>query len=204
VSGALAVLAKLSLRLVLMLIALFFLLRDGRALIDWLLRSTPLAPERVRTMMREFRAVAKSVLGANFITGAVQAAVATGGFLIAQAPSPIFFGLLTLFSSLIPSVGTALVTFPVAGLMLLLGHPWAALCLAVWAAVAVGLIDNLLRPMLIRGAGQLHGALVFFALLGAMSMFGAVGVFLGPLALVFFLAVVRARREQREGTLQGA
>lgn len=203
-SGALSVLARVSIRLVLMLIALFFLLRDGNKLVDWFVGATPLAPERVRTMMREFRTVARSVLGANFITGAAQAVIATVGFFIAKAPSPIFFGLLTLFSSLIPSVGTALVTFPVAGLMLLLGHKWAALFLAVWAAVAVGLIDNLLRPMLIRGEGQLHGALVFFSLIGAMSMFGAVGLFLGPLALVFFLAVVRTRRQQREGVLQGA
>jgi predicted PurR-regulated permease PerM len=203
-SGALSVLARVSLRLVLMLIAFFFLLRDGRALVAWFIGATPLPPERVRTMMREFRTVARSVLGANFITGAVQAAVATIGFFIARAPSPIFFGLLTLFSSLIPSVGTALVTFPVAGLMLLLGHPWAALFLALWGALAVGLIDNLLRPMLIRGAGQLHGALVFFSLIGAISAFGGVGLFLGPLALAFFLSVVRARRQEREALAQDA
>jgi predicted PurR-regulated permease PerM len=204
VSGALSVLLKFSLRLVLMLIALFFFLRDGRSLIDWFIRATPLAPERVRTMMREFRTVARSVLGANFITGAAQAVIATVGYFIAHAPSPIFFGLLTLFSSLIPSVGTALVTFPVAGLMLLLGHPWAALFLALWGAFAVGLIDNLLRPMLIRGQNQLHGALVFFSLIGAMSAFGGVGLFLGPLALVFFLAIVKTRRLAREGVLQEA
>jgi predicted PurR-regulated permease PerM len=149
-------------------------------------------------MMCEFRTVARSVLGANFITGAAQAAVATIGFFIARAPSPIFFGLLTLFSSLIPSVGTALVTFPVAGLVLLLGHPWAALFLALWGGLAVGLIDNVLRPMLIRGGAQLHGALIFFSLIGAISAFGGVGLFLGPLALVFFLAVVRTRRQDRE------
>jgi len=68
--------------------------------------------------------------------------------------------------------------------------------------VIVGLIDNLLRPMLIRGHGQLHGALVFFSLIGAISAFGAVGLFLGPLALVFFLAVVRTRRLEREGLPQ--
>ena len=204
VSGALSMLARFSLKLALMLIAFFFLLRDGRELIDWFIRSTPLAPERVRTMMREFRNVARSVVGANFITGAVQAAIATIGYFIARAPSPIFFGLLTLFSSLIPSVGTALVTLPVAGLMLLLGHKWSALFLALWGGVVVGLIDNLLRPMLIRGKVQLHGALVFFSLIGAISAFGGVGLFLGPLALVFFLAVVRTRRLAREGVLQGA
>jgi len=203
-SGAVAMLGRFSLKLALMLIAFFFLLRDGRELIDWFIRSTPLAPERVRTMMREFRNVARSVVGANFITGAVQAAIATIGFFIARAPSPIFFGLLTLFSSLIPSVGTALVTLPVAGLMLLLGHKWSALFLALWGGLVVGLIDNLLRPMLIRGKVQLHGALVFFSLIGAISAFGGVGLFLGPLALVFFLAVVRTRRLAREGVLQGA
>jgi predicted PurR-regulated permease PerM len=197
-SGALAALARFGIWLVMMLIALFFLLRDSQALVDWFVGATPLAPERVREMMREFRAVARSVLGANFITAAAQAAVATIGFAIARAPSPIFFGLLCLFSSLIPSFGTALVTFPVAGLMLLLGHLWAALFLALWAAVAVGLIDNLLRPMLIRGQGQLHSALVFFSLIGAMSAFGAEGLFVGPLALAFFLAVVRTRRRERE------
>jgi predicted PurR-regulated permease PerM len=203
-SGAFSVLARASLRLVLMLIALFFLLRDGRALVDWFVGATPLAPQRVRALMREFRAVARSVLGANFVTGAAQAALATAGFFIARAPSPIFFGLLTLFSSLIPSVGTALVTFPVAGLMLLLGHPWAALFLALWGGLAVGLIDNLLRPMLIRGGVQLHGALIFFSLIGAISAFGGVGLFLGPLALVFFLAVVRTRRQARESLPQDA
>ena len=197
VSGALAVLGRLGFRLAMMLIAFFFLLRDGRALIDWLAGATPLPPDRVHHLLREFRKVARSVLGANFITGAVQATIATLGFFIASAPSPIFFGLLTLFASLIPSVGTALVTLPVAGLVLLLGHPWKALFLALWALLVVGLIDNLLRPILIRGGVQLHGALIFFSLIGALSAFGAVGVFLGPLALVFFLTAVHAVRGAR-------
>jgi predicted PurR-regulated permease PerM len=201
-SGALAVLALFGLRFVLMLIALFFLLRDGPALVDWFIGATPLAPERVRAMMREFRVVARSVVGANFITAAAQAAVATLGFAIGRAPSPIFFGLLCLFSSLIPTVGTTLVTFPVAGLVLLLGHPWSALFLALWGAAVVGMIDNFLRPMLIRGEDQ-HSALVFFSLIGAISAFGAAGLFVGPLALAFFLAVVRTRRRERETPASG-
>ena len=71
-----------------MLIAFFFLLRDGRALVDWLAEATPLPAERVRELMREFRTVARSVLGANFITGAVQAVVATIGFYIGQRAQP--------------------------------------------------------------------------------------------------------------------
>jgi predicted PurR-regulated permease PerM len=199
-TGTLGVVARGAFQLAMMLIALFFLLRDGSRLVSWLIEVIPLPPERVRELMEEFRGVARSVLGANFITGAVQSAVATVGFFIARAPSPVFFGLLTLFTSLIPSVGTALVTLPVAALLLLLGHKWAALFLAVWALAVVGLIDNVLRPYLIRGQSQLHGALVFFALIGGIGSFGTMGLFLGPLVLTFFLTAVRiARRTPAPG-----
>lgn len=191
ISGTLAAVGNFGFQLVMMLIAFFFLLRDGRALVAWLIHATPLPTPRVHELMREFRVVARSVLGANFITGAVQAVVATSGYYIARAPSPIFFGLLTLFASLIPSIGTALVSLPLAGILLLLGHPWAALFLALWSLILVGLIDNVLRPYLIRGGAQLHGALVFFSLIGAISAFGAIGLFLGPMVLAFFLTAVK-------------
>ena len=197
-SGTLAAIGNFAFQLALMLIAFFFFLRDGRALVDWFAEATPLPPARVRELMREFRGVARSVLGANFITGGVQAVIATIGYFIAHAPSPIFFGLLTLFASLIPSIGTALVTLPLAGILLLLGHPWAALFLAIWSVVVVGLIDNILRPYLIRGGSQLHGALVFFSLIGAIGVFGMVGLFLGPLVLTFFLSAVRISRRVQE------
>ena len=195
---------RFGLKLALMLIAFFFLLRDGRALVDWIIGATPLRADACASMMREFRDVARSVLGANFITGGVQAAIATIGFFIARAPSPIFFGLLTLFASLIPSVGTALVTLPVAGLMLLLGHPWAALFLALWALVVVGLIDNVLRPMLIRGRVQLHGALVFFSLIGAMARSARWVCSSARSRWSFFLAIVRTRRPSAKACLAKA
>jgi predicted PurR-regulated permease PerM len=199
VSGTLGVIAHIGFQLAMMLIAFFFLLRDGRGLVSWLLRTSPLPPDRVRGMLDELRVVARSVLGANFITSAAQAAVATGGFFIARAPSPIFFGLLTLITSMIPSVGSALVTLPVAGLLFLTGHRWSALFLMIWGLFVVGLIDNLLRPLLIKGgAANLHGALVFFSLIGAIAAFGAIGLFLGPLVLTFFLAAARQIRRTPE------
>lgn len=193
-TGTLTVIANFTFDLVMMLIALFFFLRDGQALVGWLYQAAPLPAGRVQELMTEFRNVAKLVLGANFITGAVQATVATVGYVIAGAPSPIFFGLVTLFASFIPSVGTAIVSIPVAAIVFLMGHPWAALFLALWSILLVSLIDNILRPYLIRGGGQLHGALVFFSLIGGIAAFGATGLFLGPIALTFFLASVRIAR----------
>jgi predicted PurR-regulated permease PerM len=75
--------------------------------------------------------------------------------------------------------------------MYLGGHPVSALFLVLWGILAVGLIDNIVKPYLIRGGIELHGAVVFFALLGGLAYFGPVGLIAGPLVVSFFLAVVR-------------
>jgi predicted PurR-regulated permease PerM len=74
---------------------------------------------------------------------------------------------------------------------LLLGKTGAGIFLAIWAALVVGLVDNLLKPLLMKGGMRLHGAIVFFALVGGVIWFGPVGLIAGPLAVTFFLAMVR-------------
>ena len=86
--------------------------------------------------------------------------------LIARVPHPVFFGLLTFVAAFIPSIGTTIVALPVALLMLALGHPWAAFFLALWGLLVVGLIDNVVKPLLIQGGVQLDAAALFFALIG--------------------------------------
>jgi predicted PurR-regulated permease PerM len=75
--------------------------------------------------------------------------------------------------------------------MYLGGHSYSAIFLAAWGILAVGLIDNVVKPYLIRGGIELHGAVVFFALLGGLAYFGPVGLIAGPLVVSFFLAVIR-------------
>ena len=67
---------------------------------------------------------------------------------------------------------------------------------AQWALLAVGLSDNVVKPYLIRGGVSIHGAVVFFALLGGLAAFGPIGLLLGPLVVAFFLAVVRIVRRE--------
>jgi predicted PurR-regulated permease PerM len=76
------------------------------------------------------------------------------------------------------------------------GHTYRALFLAIWALVAVGLSDNIVKPYLIRGGVSIHGAVVFFALLGGLAAFGPIGLLLGPLIVAFFLSVVRIVRSE--------
>lgn len=68
----------------------------------------------------------------------------------------------------------------------------------------VGLVDNLVKPWLIKGEVQMHGAVVFFSLLGGLTSLGAIGLLVGPLAVALFLALLRIyRRDYGEGPLPG-
>ena len=161
--------------------------RRGAALSAWVHQISPLIGRQTSDLLVEFRTVSKSVL----TTAGVQAAIATIGYLIAGVPQPFFFGPLTFFAALIPVVGTSLVALPLSALILLLGHPWKALFLVLWSLAVVGLVDNLLKPWLMRGGTRLHGVVVFFALLGGGLLLGPVGLIVGPLAVTFLLAMIR-------------
>src|SRR5207248_281510 len=139
VGTALGATAQVVVQAVLLLIAFYFFLLGGRRLVAWLASISP-APEETMEIAARLARASRSVLSSLFLTALVQSATATLGYLIARVPHPVFFGLLTFIAAFIPSVGTTIVALPVALLMLAMGHPWAALFLALWALAIVGLI----------------------------------------------------------------
>ncbi len=194
VSGALSVTSEVLVDGVMMLIALFVLLVDGGRLVDWIAETTPLHRYQTRELLHEFRVVSQSVLGSTVATAGVQCVAATIGYLIARVPHPFFFGLLTFFTAFIPSVGTSVIALPLTLILFLQGHKWTAVFLLLWAVVVVGTVDNLIKPLLIHGTANLHGAVVFFSLLGGLVVFGPLGLIAGPLVVTFFLSMIRLGR----------
>jgi len=178
-------------QMVMMLIAFFFFLVDGPQLVDWAEDVMPLGRGQTRRLLEDFRRVSVAVIVSSVATAAIQAAVALVGYLIARVPNPVFFTAVTLIVALVPAVGAGSVVLAAAAITYLGGHPYPALFLVLWGIFAVGLIDNVVKPYLIRGGVELHGAVVFFALLGGLAFFGPVGLLAGPLVISFFLAVVR-------------
>jgi len=193
-AAALAATGSLVFDLAMMLIALYFLLVSGRAFTNWLDSVSPLAPGQTRELLAEFRKVSYAVIVATVATAAVQAAVAFVGYLIAQVPHPVFFGTVTFFVALIPAIGAAGVCLFAALILLATGHPYMSLFLAVWGVAVVGLIDNVVKPFLIKGELEMGGAVVFFALIGGIGAFGMVGLLIGPLAVASFLTLLRMYR----------
>lgn len=175
---------------VLMLIALFFLLSDGPALVRWIDEALPLQRGQAAELLRDFRKVTATVLLSTLAVGGVQSALAVVGYLIAGVPNPAFFGLVTFFLSLVPVAGATVVVVALGIVKLATGHAGAGVFLLAWGA-GVSMIDNVLKPIFIRGGVPIHGAVVFFALLGGIAVFGPIGFLVGPLAVTFLVAVVR-------------
>ncbi len=191
VGGVVAATGSVVIQGVMMMIALFFLLVEGSRLVDWFESVSPLKRGQTTELLYEFRSVTRAVMVSTIVTAGVQALAALAGYLIASVPAPIFFAALTFFVALIPAIGAAAVCLAAALLLLASGEPWWALFLAVWGVAVVGLADNVVKPLLVKRGMHLHGAIVFFALIGGLAVFGTIGLLIGPLIVAFFLAVVR-------------
>jgi predicted PurR-regulated permease PerM len=191
VGQALAATGAFVFHAVMMLIALFFLLVRGDDLVRWLDSVSPLERGETLDLLSTFRRVSYAVVASAGVTAAVQAIAALGGFLIARVPSPVFFALVTFFFAFIPAIGAAVVSLFAAALLVVTGHPYMALFLAAWGLVVVGLVDNLVKPLLIRRGLEIHGGIVFFSLIGGLATFGAIGLLVGPLVVAMFLALLR-------------
>ncbi|MDY7229349.1 AI-2E family transporter [Hyalangium rubrum] len=191
VGGVMAATGSLIFQTVMMLIALYFLLLDGPRLVKWLESVSPLKRGQTTELLLEFRSVTRSVLVSSIATAGVQAVAALAGYLIARVPVPIFFAAITFVFALIPAVGAAVVCLAASLLLLATGHPVAAIFLAAWGIIVVGLSDNVVKPLLVKRGMHMHGVIIFFALLGGLAIFGPIGLLLGPLSVAFFLAVLR-------------
>lgn len=196
VGGFLSATGTVVLQAVMMLIALFFLLVDGRRLVGWLEEVAPVRPGQVREILVEFGRVSVAVMLSSLATAAVQALAALIGYLVARVPHPFFFAFVTFLVAFVPAVGAAGVCLLAAGLLAVTGHTVAAIFLAVWAVAVVGLVDNVIKPILVKRGLTMHGAIVFFALLGGLAAFGTIGLLLGPMIVAFFLALVRIQRRE--------
>jgi predicted PurR-regulated permease PerM len=191
VGAAVAATGSLVVQAVMMLIALYFLLIDGDALVAWIDGVSPLRPGQTRELFAEFKKVSYAVIVSTVITAGVQALAALIGYFIARVPHPLFFAGLTFLTAFIPAVGAAAVCLAAAGLLFVTGHPYMALFLALWGFLVVGLVDNIVKPFLVKSGMEMRGAVVFFALIGGLAAFGTVGLLIGPLAVAFFMALLR-------------
>ncbi len=178
-----AIIAKFGL----MIFVFFFLIRDSRELVKSVLHLSPLSASQEDQIIEKVKTVARSALLGTFVTAIAQGAAGGIAFWIAGLPG-LFWGIMMAFASLIPIVGTMLIWGPAAVYLLLAGKWGYALFILLWCAIVVGTIDQVVRPLFMKGSADMSTMLIFFAILGGINYFGLLGLLYGP--LIFGLTMV--------------
>jgi predicted PurR-regulated permease PerM len=172
-----------------MLYILYFFLRDGDRLVDAVIRALPLGDRRERRLLAKFAEVSRATIKGTLIVGVVQGALGGLLFWVLGIPGPVFWGAIMTVLAVLPVVGTALVWAPAAIILLARGEIVKGVVLLAAGILVIGLVDNVLRPVLVGRDTQMPDYLVLLATLGGLGMFGMSGFVIGPVIAAFFLVV---------------
>lgn len=175
---------------VLVVMGLFFFLQDGERALKLLRRISVFDNQDTQEILKYSQHMCRSVLLAMLASGAAQAVTFSIACMIAGVAGTVLITASVFFTSFLPLVGSAPVTLGVATFQFLLGNNEAGIILLIAAGV-VSALDNFIRPMVIKGAGDLHPMLTFLSALGGMKLFGVTGVFLGPIVAGISIVILQ-------------
>jgi predicted PurR-regulated permease PerM len=173
-----------------MLYAMFFFLKDGRAILQRIFYYMPLSHEDEVRMLERFVSVTRATIKGTLLIGLIQGSLAGIAFYFAGIDGAAFWGTIMVILSVIPGIGTALVWVPTVIYLFAVGKALAAILLAVWCAGVVGTIDNLLRPTLVGKDAEMPDLLILIGTLGGLFLFGPIGFIIGPVVCGLFLTAL--------------
>lgn len=174
--------------LVITLYLAFFMIRDGEHLMRGMRRTLPLADGHKRLLTARFTTVIRATVRGNLVVAVLQGALGGLAFWVLDVRGALLWAVLMACLSLLPAIGAALVWGPVVLVFFINGQTGSALALLAWGVLVIGLVDNLLRPLLVGRDTGMSDALVMVTTLGGLTVFGLNGFILGPVIAAMFIA----------------
>ncbi|QJE02757.1 AI-2E family transporter [Massilia forsythiae] len=174
--------------LTVMLYLLFFLLRDGESLARRIRHAVPLGRKYKSRLFDNFTTVIRATVKGNVLVAAAQGALGGLAFWFLHVEAPLLWAVVMAFLSLLPAVGAAIVWVPVAIYFLATGAIWQGVFLVVFGVLVIGLVDNLLRPLLVGKDTKMPDYVVLLSTIGGMELFGLNGFVIGPVVAALFIA----------------
>ncbi|WP_282387637.1 MULTISPECIES: AI-2E family transporter [unclassified Pseudomonas] len=171
-----------------MLYLLFFFLRDGPELARKMRTAVPLEENHKRRLQLKFNRVVRATVKGNVVVAVTQGALGGLIFWFLDIPSALLWAVLMAFLSLLPAVGAGIVWAPVAAYFLLSGMIWQGVVLGLFGVFVIGLVDNVLRPILVGKDTKMPDYLILVSTLGGLAVFGLNGFVIGPLIAALFLS----------------
>ena len=171
-----------------MLYLLFFFLRDGRDLAQTIRRAVPMQRQHTDFLLSKFATVVRATVKGTVVVALVQGVLGGVAFAFLGIHGAVLWGVVMSVLSLLPAIGAALVWAPVAIYLIATGSMIEGLGLAAWGAGVMGMVDNLLRPILVGKETKLPDYLVLLSTIGGLSIFGVNGFLIGPAIAALFVA----------------
>lgn len=172
-----------------MLYSMFFFLMDGGRILRKVQDCIPLSRDDSDHMLKQFVSVSRATLKGTLIIGIIQGVLAGAALGIAGIRGAVFWGTIMAVLSVVPGVGTALVWVPAVIYLFVIGNVGAAIAVTVWCAAIVGSADNVLRPRLVGKDAKMSDLMIMLSTLGGLSLFGALGIVIGPVLAALFVTV---------------
>ena len=184
--------------LVILVFALFFMFRDGKAIVRGLRHLLPIDEDIQEDVINESRDLIFASVMVGLVVAAIHGTLGAVAFAVTGISTPLFWGVLIAFFSLLPVVGSALVWVPAAAWLGFTGH-WgkAIVILAICAGVA-NVADNVVRPLLLRNRTRLNELLLLIGILGGLEVFGLLGLVAGPTIVAAAMGIFRVYMEHRD------
>jgi predicted PurR-regulated permease PerM len=183
-----------------MLYVLFFLLRDGTTLSRQVAQAVPLRRVQTEELLRQFAAVVRATVKGNVAVALIQGGLGGIAFWYLGVPGAVLWGAFMALLSLLPAIGAALVWGPVALYKMFTGDIASGIGLVVWGTLVIGLVDNIVRPMLVGRETRLPDYVVLVATVGGIGLFGLNGFVIGPVIAAMFIACWDLLQQVRQET----
>jgi len=180
--------------LLLFLVMLFFLLRDGARLRSELRPISPFSDVQERQIFDHLGRTVKGALQSTIVVPLAQGVMAGLGFLLFGVPSPLVWGTAVILAAMVPILGSPLGWVPACVYLFLTAETWQWVGMLIYGIVVISGIDNVVKPMLLRGSAQIHPLLGFLSILGGVLVYGAPGFLVGPVVLSLVLSAIRIYR----------
>lgn len=172
-----------------MFFSLFYLFIDGKKLIKAVTRLSPIKDKYEIALLDKFNSIVRATLKGTTLIAILQGTLGGLLFWATGVASPVLLGILMIISSVIPSIGSGLVWFPVAIVMIILGYPVKGLIILLVGGLFISMIDNFIRPKLVGRDTQMHPLMILFSTLGGIALFGISGFIVGPIVMSLFVAL---------------
>jgi predicted PurR-regulated permease PerM len=176
------------------LFTMYYLFRDGLRIAEQLPDLLPLERNKSVQILNHTRDIISASVNGVLVIAIIQGTLGGIMFRVLGIPSSLLWGVMMTLLSTIPMAGAFIVWVPTAIVLGLTGHWVKALVLTLWGVFVIGLADNLLRPKLVGRKAKMHELLIFFSVLGGLSVFGVLGILLGPVVLAITIALLDVLR----------